>query len=84
MFELGIESTQEHKAIINLLLGNKDVVFHLIGKEFYSHRMNSTNFHFFESFDTFSEYLTGVKIENSSILIKGSRGMALERTLQFL
>lgn len=84
MFELGTESSQEHKAVINLLLGNKDVAFYLVGKEFYNHRMNSTNFHFFETFDAFSEYLKGVNIENSSILIKGSRGMALERTIQLL
>lgn len=84
MFELGIESSQEHKVVINLLLGNKDVGFYLVGKEFYCHQMKSINFHFFETFDAFSEYLKGVKIENSSILIKGSRGMALERTLQFL
>lgn len=83
MFELGTESAHEHKAIINLLLDSKDVVYYLIGKEFYSHQVESINFHFFESFDDFSEYLHRVKIENSSILIKGSRGMALERTLQF-
>ena len=84
MFELGTESAQEHKAIINLLLDTKDVAFYLVGKEFYAHRTNSTNFHFYETFDAFSEYLNGIKLENSSILIKGSRGMALERTLQFL
>jgi UDP-N-acetylmuramoyl-tripeptide--D-alanyl-D-alanine ligase len=84
MFELGSESFQEHKAIITLLLDNKNIAFYLVGKEFYSHRINSTNFHFFETFDAFSEYLNGVTIENSSVLIKGSRGMALERSLQFL
>lgn len=84
MFELGIESSQEHKAIVNLLSDSKDVAFYLVGKEFYCHRINRTNFYFFETFDAFSEYLKGVKIENSSILIKGSRGMALEQTVQFL
>lgn len=84
MFELGTESPQEHKAILNLLLDTKDVAFYFIGKEFYCHRINTNNFHFFETFDAFSEYLKEVKIENSSILIKGSRGMALERTLQLL
>ncbi|TRX20672.1 UDP-N-acetylmuramoyl-tripeptide--D-alanyl-D-alanine ligase [Flavobacterium franklandianum] len=84
MFELGTQSAQEHKAIINMLLRSKEVTFYLVGKEFYCHRINNTNFCFFETFDAFSEYLNRVKIENSSILIKGSRGMALERTLQFL
>lgn len=84
MFELGTESFQEHKAIIDLLSASNDVTFYLVGKEVYYHRMNSFNFHFFETFDTFSEYFKDLKIENSSILIKGSRGMALERILHFL
>ena len=84
MFELGIEGFQEHKAIINRLLNSKDVNFYLIGKEFYYHKVNNFNFHFFETFDAFTQYLNGVQIENTTILIKGSRGMALERTLNFL
>lgn len=84
MFELGNESPQEHKAIVDLLEDKKEVVFYFIGKEFYGQRTDSSNYWFFETFDTFSEYLRENKIENSSILIKGSRGMALERTLQFL
>ena len=84
MFELGIEGFQEHKAIINRLLNSKDVNFYLIGKEFYYHKVDNFNFHFFETFDAFTQYLNGVQIENTTILIKGSRGMALERTLNFL
>ena len=84
MFELGIEGFQEHKAIINRLLNSKDVNFYLIGKEFYYHKVDNFNFHFFETFDAFTQYLNGVQIKNTTILIKGSRGMALERTLNFL
>lgn len=84
MFELGNESSQEHKAIVDFLLDKKDVIFYFVGKEFYSNRTDKNSFHFFETFDTFSEHLQASKIENSSILIKGSRGMALERTLNFL
>ncbi|WP_281298156.1 UDP-N-acetylmuramoyl-tripeptide--D-alanyl-D-alanine ligase [Flavobacterium limnophilum] len=84
MFELGEESSQEHKAIVNSLLNTKEVVCHFIGKEFYANQNDEKNFHFYESFESFSDYLKNIKIENSSILIKGSRGMALERTLQFL
>lgn len=84
MFELGAESPQEHKIIVNSLLNSNEVVCYFIGKEFYSNQMNKNNFHFYESFESFSDYIKSVKIENSSILIKGSRGMALERTLNFL
>ena len=84
MFELGTESFQEHQAIINLLLESEGVICYLVGKEFYCHQMNRNNFYFFETFDDFSRYFAGLKIEDTSILIKGSRGMALERTLNFL
>jgi len=84
MFELGEESNQEHKAILNLLLNEKNIDCFFIGKEFFGNRMDKNNFHFYETFEEFSNYLKDIKIDNSSILIKGSRGMALERTLNFL
>lgn len=84
MFELGEESHQEHRAIVSSLLNAKDVSCYFIGKEFYANIKDESNFHFYESFELFSNYLKDIKIENSSILIKGSRGMALERVLNFL
>ena len=84
MFELGKESSKEHKSIIESLLNEDSIICHFIGKEFYSNKTNKETFHFYENFDRFSDYLKENTIENSSILIKGSRGMALERSLQFL
>ena len=84
MFELGIESQQEHKIIVNLLLEEKDITCFFVGMEFYKNRIDKKNLHFYETFDAFSNYLKDTKVGNSSILIKGSRGMALERTLDFL
>jgi UDP-N-acetylmuramoyl-tripeptide--D-alanyl-D-alanine ligase len=84
MFELGDESNYEHKLIVSSLLNKNDLLCYFIGNEFYANQMESANFYFFESFELFSYHLKGIKIENSSILIKGSRGMALERTLNFL
>lgn len=84
MFELGNESPQEHQAIINSLLNQEAVTCYFIGKEFFAGQKKKNNFQFYENFDLFSNYLKGINIENASILIKGSRGMALERTLNFL
>ena len=84
MFELGEESQQEHQAIVMSLSNEEEVKCYFIGKAFYDDRIEKNNFLFFETFEKFSDYLKQTKIENSTILIKGSRGMALERTLDFL
>lgn len=84
MFELGNESGKEHESIVNLLSNHEEISCYFIGKDFYANKIDKTNFNFYETFDVFSEHLKQTKIENSIILIKGSRGMALERTLDFL
>ena len=84
MFELGSESHLEHQAIVDLLFKEEIIICHFIGVAFYANRIKRHNFYFHETFELFSKYFRETKIENSSILIKGSRGMALERTLNFL
>ena len=84
MFELGTESLQEHKNIVKLLLKQDSMQCYFIGKDFNFNKINQNNFQFFETFEDFSEVFKKQKIENQMMLIKGSRGMALERTLEFL
>ena len=84
MFELGQESPQEHKEIVDSLYEVGNVVCYFVGKDFYANRIQSNTLYFFETFDALSKHLMDNKIENSSLLIKGSRGMALERTLDLL
>jgi UDP-N-acetylmuramoyl-tripeptide--D-alanyl-D-alanine ligase len=84
MFELGSESYHEHQAIINSLLEVENISCHFIGADFFSNKVLKDNFFFYETFEVFSNFLKQTKINDSSILIKGSRGMALERTLDFL
>ena len=84
MYELGEESLGEHKAIVDFLSKNASIETHYVGKDFFANTIQKVNFHFYESFDDFTKYLTSVKLENRTILIKGSRGMALERVLEYL
>jgi UDP-N-acetylmuramoyl-tripeptide--D-alanyl-D-alanine ligase len=83
MFELGIESSKEHQFILDLVLQhNINTIF--IGNEFYKQKINHNKLLFFENFKIFEEFLIENPINAQSILIKGSRGMALERILNFL
>ena len=84
MFELGNESQQEHKNLVELLLNEDKSVCYLIGKAFYDNKIFNENIQFFETFNDFSDYLKTRNFDNNTILIKGSRGMALERTLEYL
>ncbi|CAI2766541.1 UDP-N-acetylmuramoyl-tripeptide--D-alanyl-D-alanine ligase [Flavobacterium collinsii] len=84
MFELGDESRQEHQLIVDSLSDQDKSTCYLIGKSFYETKVSRDNLHFFETFDTFSEFLKTIHFAENTILIKGSRGMALERTLEFI
>ena len=84
MFELGPESHEEHKNIVNLLLEADNTHVYFIGKDFFKHKNDSDKFHFFENFEDFAKILEDNPFQNKLILIKGSRGMKLERTLDLL
>ncbi|WP_291128540.1 UDP-N-acetylmuramoyl-tripeptide--D-alanyl-D-alanine ligase [Flavobacterium sp. UBA7682] len=84
MYELGNESLSEHKYIVEFL--DKVVSFdcHFVGKDFYANAIENKYLNFYPTFEDFAKYLTAIKLEHQIILIKGSRGMALERTLEYL
>lgn len=83
MFELGPESLGEHKSLVNSLVSaNVDVYF--VGKDFYANKVLMPHLHFFETFESLAAALGRLTFADSHILIKGSRGMALERVLDFL
>ncbi|RED25445.1 UDP-N-acetylmuramoyl-tripeptide--D-alanyl-D-alanine ligase [Flavobacterium cutihirudinis] len=84
MFELGNESKQEHKLIVDTLVNQNESVCYLIGKYFYENKVSNSNIAFFETFEDFASYLKTKKFQDNTILIKGSRGMALERTLEYI
>ncbi len=84
MFELGSDSLMEHEKLIELLQNKPDITTYLIGKDFYANKRNCENITFFKNFDAFSCFFQENKPQDSFILIKGSRGMTLEKTLELL
>lgn len=83
MFELGKAAPEEHLKVIQQLSSSGFEKVILVGKEFYELR-NSGNFVFLQTTKDAKKYLKENSIKNSSILIKGSRGMKLETLLTFL
>lgn len=84
MFELGAESHEEHAKLVHSLLSEEGIEVYFVGKDFYANKSDVSHLHFYESYENFKNSFALVKPENKTILIKGSRGMALERTLDLL
>jgi UDP-N-acetylmuramoyl-tripeptide--D-alanyl-D-alanine ligase len=86
MFELGEHSEKEHLALIYLVesLGFTNVFF--CGTAFLKvfSITNNSQFLFFETRLELENYLSENKIADTSILIKGSRGMTMEELVKFL
>jgi len=81
MFELGEESIYEHQAIVDLATSlSFDEIF-LVGENFHQ---TVTEKHQFLSYNLLEAYIKKNPLEKQSILIKGSRGMRLERILDVI
>ncbi|CAM1341446.1 UDP-N-acetylmuramoyl-tripeptide--D-alanyl-D-alanine ligase [Tenacibaculum amylolyticum] len=81
MFELGGDSEKEHQFIASLAEKASFSKVILIGENFYKSKVERALK--FKQFKDFEDYIEPDKIVNMTILIKGSRGMALERSLDF-
>jgi UDP-N-acetylmuramoyl-tripeptide--D-alanyl-D-alanine ligase len=83
MFELGEESEAEHKAIIEKvnLLGFDKALF--VGENFHSFHSEFPDQKFFKSFTEAIKWFKETQKEGYDILIKGSRGMKLEKLLEY-
>ena len=82
LFDMSDE--EKKKYIIDFLAKNSSFECYFIGKDFFKNKIENPNFHFYENFEQFSNSLENKNWRNNTILIKGSRGMALERTLEYI
>ena len=81
MFELGYASLEEHQQIVNMATQMNFNDYYFIGEHFYQTKENEN---LFKTFDDFKNDFENKIPSNSSILIKGSRGMRLERVIELL
>lgn len=81
MRELGDESRKEHQRIIDFLQATRFDSVILVGKEF---NALSHPYLGFASTDELKQWIDSNPIKNRSILIKGSRGIALESVVEKL
>lgn len=83
MFEMGSQAQEEHQHLVNKLnKSNLDKIY-LVGENFYK-TDSGDKIVKFKTFEDFTSAFNPAELENAVILIKGSRGMALERTLEFI
>jgi UDP-N-acetylmuramoyl-tripeptide--D-alanyl-D-alanine ligase len=79
MFELGQDSAAEHQKIAELATSFDFETVYLIGKAFSTTGVK--NAFLYDSFESFKNSTNSIDLAHATILIKGSRGMALERIL---
>lgn len=84
MFELGKDAETEHQNIVDFLAENSFGKTFLVGSNFYRSNNKSSTIKQFENFQELETTLKNNPPINATILIKASRGMALERILDIL
>jgi UDP-N-acetylmuramoyl-tripeptide--D-alanyl-D-alanine ligase len=76
MFELGEYSHEEHRLIVEQLKNSKIETVVLVGKAFAA---QESPFHHFPDTAAFKTWLEAQNFQDHYFLVKGSRGIALEK-----
>jgi len=84
MFEVGDESAKEHQKIAELIASTPVNAVFLIGDNFAEVVLENKRVKFFPKYEDFATQFATLDFEDTTFLIKASRGMALERVLELL
>ena len=84
MLELGSFADKEHQKIVDLIETKNIEKVLLVGPEFNKTKTSTSGFKKFDSATSVIPYLQKKNFQNKTILIKGSRGIALEVLKDYL
>ena len=84
MFELGAYTDEEHQKTVMLLEETNLEEILIVGEAFFKTSSRDSRIQKFKTLNDIKEYLKRKSFNNKNILLKGSRGMALEKLLELL
>lgn len=84
MYELGDQSFIEHQAVVSKVKNLGFTTAYFVGTHFITHQKSNPFALFFENVEALKHYIQDKPIKDTLVLVKGSRGMALERLLKDL
>ena len=89
MLELGDDSVAEHVAVVKKALASGLDTICLVGAEFgkalkENEELNDDRIYWFSDSQTLADWLAGQKTNGATVLIKGSRGTRMEKTIPSL
>ena len=83
MFELGKYSDKEHQNIVDLIDYKNYIKVYLVGNNFYKCKTEEIKIEKFQSLDEMTKSVNLNDFDSMNILIKGSRGIGLEKLVNY-
>ncbi len=84
MREMGAHAEIEHQNMLALVASYPKAVAYFVGDEFMAQSKNFPQFKYFKTREDLAAYLADSPIEGNQILLKASRGIALEKLIPLL